>query len=304
MKNLDVVMKRFLTIMACLIAIATAYGQDTYYWYYQEQIPLTPDDSQYFIVYDNQSIEEIIADKDNAKDVVTSGALSLPPVQLLTSNSETYKNWNWALVSKNLKESIENNHKLIYTANSYKMENGNLCGLSNVFYVKLRDESDASILKTEAEKYGVDIIGYNSFAPLWYVLMCTNNNNGNALVLANIFKETNLFAAAEPSLMTDDTPDDIVPSIYHTNKTNIADENIKNIFVIENNFFCFNRNSNLLWNNLECSFYDANGKLKMSKHFNDNIGNISIDLTTLSDGIYICVVRIDGNKTLSAKFIK
>ena len=300
-------MKHFLTLMVCLVAIATAYGQDNYYWYYQEQIPLTADNSQYFIVYDNQSIGEIIADEDNTQYVVNSEAISFPSVQLLTSNSEIYKNWNWALISKSLKESIEENHNFIYTANSYKMENGSLCGLSNIFYVKLRDESDASILKTEAEKYGVDIIGYNSFAPLWYVLMCTNNNNGNALVLANTFKESNLFAAAEPNLITDDTyetGENIVRSGYQSEKTDVKFDNFESILKIENNYLIINMDSNLFWNNIDCALYDTNGKLKMSKHFTDNIANIHVDLTTLLNGVYICVVRIDDNKTFSIKFIK
>ena len=208
-------MKRFLTLMVCLVAIATAYGQDNYYWYYQEQIPLTSDYSQYFIVYDNLSVKEIIADKDNAKDVVNSGDLTInATIEKLTVNSEIYKNWNWALISKTLKESIEKNYNLIYTANSYKKEDGTLLGLSNIFYVKLKNEDDASILKKEAEKYGVDIIGYNSYAPLWYELMCTNNENGNALVLSNIFKETNLFAASEPNLMSSNDLNDMLPALY------------------------------------------------------------------------------------------
>ena len=199
MKKQDVIMKRFLTLMVCIVAIATAYGQDTYYWYYNEQVPLIPDDSQYFIVYDNQEIGDIINDNDNAQDVVNSGAISLPTVQILTSKSETYKKWKWALISKTLKESIENNHQLIYTANSYKMEDGNLVGVSNFFYVKLRNEDDVAILKEESEKYGVDVIGYS--APLWYVLMCTNNENGNAVVMANAATASNLKNPLKTSLV-------------------------------------------------------------------------------------------------------
>ena len=300
-------MKRFLTLMVCLVAIATAYGQNNYYWYYNEQIPLIPDDSQYFIVYDNQEIGDIINDNDNAQDVVNSGAISLPTVQILTSKSETYKKWKWALISKTLKESIENNHQLIYTANSYKMEDGTLVGVSNFFYVKLRNEDDVAILKEEAEKYGVDVIGYS--APLWYVLMCTNNENGNAVVMANIFKETNLFAASEPNLMSDitlnESGDDIVPREYQQdNKTGIEIDNIESIIKIDNNSLNIKIDSNLLGNTIECALYDTNGKLKLSKDFPHNTDNIYIDLTTLLQGIYICVVQIDGNKIFSFKFVK
>ena len=155
-------------------------------------------------MYENQpGIDSIINLKIYDEYIHNKGELSFPNVNFIDNNAKNYKNFHWALLSRNLKQSIERKFTLKYTANSYKLSNGEQVGLSNVFYVKLYNEADYALLVDVSEKYGVKIIGNNEFSPLWYVLMCINNENGNALELANKFKETNIFAASEPNLMED-----------------------------------------------------------------------------------------------------
>jgi subtilisin family serine protease len=77
-------------------------------------------------------------------------------------------------------------------------------GLSNNFYVKLKTASDYDSLVEMANKYSIEILGYNKFMPLWYTLSCTKQTAYNALNLSNIFYESNLFDCSEPEFLYHD----------------------------------------------------------------------------------------------------
>ena len=74
-------------------------------------------------------------------------------------------------------------------------------GISNNFYVKLFKEEDRNRLFELAEKYSVQILGYNEFMPLWFTLSCDRESSLNNIEAANSFYETGLFESAEPELL-------------------------------------------------------------------------------------------------------
>lgn len=82
----------------------------------------------------------------------------------------------------------------------YKMENGNEIGITNLFYVKLKSETNLSMLKELAKENAVEVIGADEFLQGCYYLACTNLSKGNALEMANLFYESGLFEFASPSL--------------------------------------------------------------------------------------------------------
>lgn len=69
--------------------------------------------------------------------------------------------------------------------------------------MKLKGEHDFKVLEDLAKESKVEIVGNDSFMPLWYVLSCDKNSKGNALEMANLFYETGKFMAAQPDLMVD-----------------------------------------------------------------------------------------------------
>ena len=78
--------------------------------------------------------------------------------------------------------------------------NGNEIGITNLFYVKLKSETNLSILKELAKENAVELIGADEFLQGCYYLACTNLSKRNALEMANLFYESGLFEFASPSL--------------------------------------------------------------------------------------------------------
>jgi subtilisin family serine protease len=85
----------------------------------------------------------------------------------------------------------------------FKMSSDEKIGLSNFFYVKLKAESDTTLLLQMSEQENCIIIEQDQFMPLWFVLSTTELSELNAMETANIFYESGHFAAAEPNLMPD-----------------------------------------------------------------------------------------------------
>lgn len=77
-------------------------------------------------------------------------------------------------------------------------------GISNNFYVKLFKYNDRNKLLELAEKYSIQVIGYNEFMPLWYTLSCERESLLNSIEAANLFYETGLFESTEPELLYHD----------------------------------------------------------------------------------------------------
>jgi len=83
----------------------------------------------------------------------------------------------------------------------FKDQNGKKVGLTNFFYVKLKEEKDVTLLKQNAEQYGCIIIMQDEFMPLWFILSVTEVSGRNALECANYFHECGLFQIGEADLM-------------------------------------------------------------------------------------------------------
>lgn len=76
-------------------------------------------------------------------------------------------------------------------------------GLSNYFYVKLKNATDLVLLQEKTKAAQAIIIGQNKFMPLWFTVSCTKQSPANAMRTANTLYETRLFEYAEPDLMVD-----------------------------------------------------------------------------------------------------
>ncbi len=105
-----------------------------------------------------------------------------------------------------------------YQGPCFYSSSGKRLGLSHFFYVKLSDTSGFDDLQRLASEYDVDIIGNNSFMPLWYLLGCNTDSRIDALKMANLFYETGLFASSQPDLIEEDL------SLCPTNDTFFANQ--------------------------------------------------------------------------------
>ena len=83
----------------------------------------------------------------------------------------------------------------------FKMKDDDVIGLSNFFYVKLKAETDTTLLRKIAEQKKCIVIEQDPFMPLWFVLSTTEASEHNALYYSNAFHESGLFQSAGPDLM-------------------------------------------------------------------------------------------------------
>ena len=74
---------------------------------------------------------------------------------------------------------------------------GDQVGLSNNFFVRLKNKYDENLLYNFAEIHDLEVLGKEPYKGAWYMISCTKNNQKNALEYANLFHESNLFSNSE-----------------------------------------------------------------------------------------------------------
>ncbi len=74
-------------------------------------------------------------------------------------------------------------------------------GTTNIFYIKLKQLSDSSLLKSYSREHGVEVIERNRFMPLWFTLSCNDTILGSSIKQCNTFYNSGLFADIDPSFM-------------------------------------------------------------------------------------------------------
>jgi len=98
---------------------------------------------------------------------------------------------------------IKDQNSNVIIAPYFKDQYGKKVGLTNFFYVKLKEEKDIALLKQKANQHSCIIIMQDDFMPLWFTLSVTEASGRNALECANFFHESGLFQAGEADLMPD-----------------------------------------------------------------------------------------------------
>lgn len=177
----------------------------TYRWYKGKKHPLERIDNKKFVLLSKSanlasSISEV---RNNNLKVVSNGKNStlqkLNPI--LTDSSMIGLEW-MTIEGTSARGTNLNISDTVYTAPFYTVPGSkDTVGLSHLFYVKLNNMNDLSILENEAKSKNVVIVGQNRFMPLWFTLSCKKKTKGNALDMANYFYETNLFAESEADFM-------------------------------------------------------------------------------------------------------
>lgn len=199
-------MKRLLLILWLLTAIFTvSYGQNSFYYYQDNKIPLEEIKEKKFILFDNTILKETqavsllgsqVSRIDTfVRDNILGGLKKRPNVEEEAS---------WALVRLKADMDLSSVKNISYTGSFYKTKEGKEVALTHLIYVKLKKEESIQELEALAKKHKFRILGNNNFMPLWYLIDCSNAPNENAITLANLLYETGLFSASEPDLMSND----------------------------------------------------------------------------------------------------
>ena len=181
-------------------------AQTPYFYYYQDEKQyLELDTKHIFISATNEKTVDIFASKN------VQHLLGVDIPEKVRYESDYRRFWTILSVEDNLSDrtyleklsEIKNMERDIIAAPYFKNQYQDKIGLSNFFYVKLKELSDTTLLKQEVEKENAVIVYQNQFMPLWFVASVTENSKNNAMELANSFYESGLFRYAEPDLMVD-----------------------------------------------------------------------------------------------------
>ena len=215
-------MKRLLFILLSIVPIIVS-AQD-YYWYDGTKIPLERGNQEY-IIYDDSLLLESDKEKLAYCEVVSYPEMA---------------NLKWGITQPNAV--LEDVEHVFYRMPSYKDGEGSNMFVTHRFYVRLKNNNDLSVLQNLAKQYNAEI-EKESTLPLWYILRCGLQSSFNALELANIFYETELFAASEPEFIGGIYPDNDVNAINQVinNQSDIINKKLVNgILVIEHNGKIYN----------------------------------------------------------------
>lgn len=186
-------MKKILLLLLFLvITIFKNFSQENYYYYKGKKISLEIDDKKIKVWTDknfdeselnslNLNISSIKETKNNAKEVVLE----------YDENLKDKKN-------EIIKELLKSKQIKAFS-NFYKRKNSSSISTSNIFYVKLKNENDLSLLEEVSNNNSVNILHRNKFMPKWYTLSISNKKS--SVELTNIFYETGLFSEVDPAFM-------------------------------------------------------------------------------------------------------
>lgn len=218
--------KYFYVTIALFFFFNCVQAQEYYYWAYGEKYPLELYADKQYIVTKADDKESVARDLEIANSEISNlRELTFSKAIKNTYSGSSVVNSNglyWGFVNRSLTREKTKLSEVIYAAPSF-YANGKEVGLSQFFYVKLKGEHDFKVLEDFAKDNKVEIVGNDSFMPLWYVLSCDKNSEGNALEMANLFYESGYFMAAQPDLMEDmgaSCPDDtLFDEQWHLNNT-------------------------------------------------------------------------------------
>lgn len=176
----------------------------TYYWYNGNKIFLSPVDDKYFVIIDSEVLEDTA---NSTISCLTINDFCTYPFVLTDSTCVSDSLYMCGVISDITNPAYGNAIK--YSAPFYMTEDGSEIGISNLFSVKLKNESELDILQTFAEINHLTIVE-NDYIPLWHILSCTDLSPGNALEMANFAYESGLFAKVSIDFLNaytiDDTP--------------------------------------------------------------------------------------------------
>lgn len=170
-------MKRVLFTLLCMLTMLSYADCQDYYWYKGKQIPLQKGSNRY-VIFPSQKA-------NNLEQYQQTGETETPSLM-----------WGIQDVSQPLP--IE----ATYSSPSFKVkaDSEKEVYITDRFYVKLKQIEDYNTLLNYAREHNVTIIKASS-VPLWYILSCTSRTEGDALQMANLFYESDIFAAAEPEFI-------------------------------------------------------------------------------------------------------
>jgi len=195
--------KIILALLITCVLTQVIHAQNTYYWYRGVKQELRINNKKKFVLLakttDTVSIKKLLI----SRGLYVKSNIRETQVVAIPFKNKKRETKYWTII-EDINQALFLDKNIEYVSPFFYTKENDLVGLSHLFYVKLKSMQDTSKLQNMATKNNVQIIGNNSYMPLWFTLSCSRQSKGNALQMANLFYESNLFAASEPDIMVSD----------------------------------------------------------------------------------------------------
>lgn len=186
------------------ITRASASELFDYYWCEGKKIFLRRLENRSFILFQSserdlllQSLSKNGINVDNSK----IHKFGYGGTDLSGADADSFFEFEWADVAVNhlLASDIPG---VFYSTPYYASQDGYEFPLTNFIHVYLKKPGDIILLENLSKEYNLGIIGKVSEIPNWYIVACTKETKGNALMIANTLYESKLFEGVEPAFIS------------------------------------------------------------------------------------------------------
>jgi len=200
-----------LGISLCFLSFMKLQAQTTPYYYYYKGVKqfLTLDTEHAFLSVKERQMPDSIQQRHSIR--ATAFRADSINKRQYHGEKRTARFYTELKFAENLSEQqylqllsdMKRQNKDAIISPYFKTKSGGKMGLSNYFYVKLKEIGDTNLLRATADRTGCIIIEQDYYMPLWFILNTTETSTLNAMEAANTFYETGLFQSAEPDLMVE-----------------------------------------------------------------------------------------------------
>ena len=208
--------RKYFIYLITLISVFQIEAQNSIYYYYKMQ--------KKFLTLDRNSLCLSMSNQFEKAHINNLSLLEYD-VNIDNSNSNQVKTKYTHIIFNNTPTEINyyegvNYLKTITTIETvnpnYITSDGQKIGMSNYFYVKLKNSSDYIFMQSLAQSKNIIIVNQDKTLPLWYTLKCTKNTIENTLDIANLFFETGHFDSSFPDFLSFENNDLLVSNTTNT----------------------------------------------------------------------------------------
>jgi hypothetical protein len=288
-------MKKGILTLFILFFISGLYAQDDYYWYNGEQVFLTPYNNAKYLVINRDTLfsselafELALNNTSLTVDTIIWTNLETAGEEVVEGGyynvldtSYTEKQRVFISSSDSIDETVLANNSLIQYVGPYFVNAmGDTEGITDLFYVELYNENDSILLDSVSNSNNVKIIASVNGLSNKYILECTKHSAGNALEMANLFYETELFASSTPE----------ITSLVYLFPSTVYNQELVEIELYPNPATDFVKIQNA--SKLEAIYvHNPQGVLVLMNNTNKNDTNYELDVSCLTPGNYYILGR-------------
>lgn len=196
--NPRIMKKYFFTLLFFFVGALLVNAQGNYFYYYKgNKVFLTIDKTKVNIVVNSQF------DKNSISN------LNIQDFQLINNNNTKTSDVNYNSEPTDIEfyqklNALKSNPNIDYVNLFFKRGIGTPpISISNICYVKLKNQNDYNLLQTQVTAKGAQIIEQVPYMPLWYAIKINARNIYNTLTLTSQLWETNIFEDIDPGFLFD-----------------------------------------------------------------------------------------------------